>query len=205
MFLFTLFVDNATWSVENQKEIRNRLGPFPASAANEAYKSVMNIITIAPSCKDRDYSEPKEEVREEFGKKIKVHYHQQLCGGSGDREAVPSNGLGRGSSGGYDSLSDDEVEGRCSSIINSELLTGILCQPKPENPAKKDSRCVSVRDAATPPSKPVYSGKYSGEWLQAKCRSCGTGSDWKDLFAAVFEYLSSGEETSSIENDVSQH
>jgi len=201
VFLFGLFVGNTTWSVENQKEIRNKLGPFPASAAEEAYKCVLTIIDLVPRCKDLDYSEPKQEPQEEFGKKFNFFFHNQL--GASLEGGVANGGTGHISSGGYDSLSDDEEENNGG---QSELLTNILCQSQANDFAAKSKGSNSnPSDLTALPCKPVASSlvKYSREWLQAKCQSCcGNRTDWKDFYSAIFDYLSSGDESSSIENDV---
>ena len=203
VFLFHLFVGNSTWSVENQKEIRNRLGPFPASAAEEAYKSILKIIDLVPHCKDLDYSEPKQKQQTEFGKKFNFGFSKQL--GAPLEGAVANGGADQASNGGYDSLSDDE-EGKTSGS-HSEFLTNILCQSQANDSAVRSKESSSgLGDMAALPCKPLAPspGKYSGEWLQAKCRNCcGNRTDWKDLFSAAFEYLSSAEATSGIENDVS--
>ncbi len=202
VFLFELFVGNSVWSVENQKEIRNKLGPFPASVAEEAYRCVLNIIAIAPHCKELDQKQSELEPQNpevEFGKRIKFRFPKHMSSGRNQSSNTVSNdSVGVVREGGYDSLSDDD-EGEGGSGSHSELLTDILCQPHAGNTL---SKCSNVAEPALKPPVVVSSESlYSAKWLQAKCLGYGTGADWKDLFSAIFDYLSSGDE--DIENNVS--
>jgi hypothetical protein len=199
VFLFNVFLRDQTWSRSHAEEIKRALGPFPASAASDACNAVKQIIGLLPEdweCKVGDLTrEPCNVAVKEFGHNI-VFKHSEP-------EAVTSSG--------YDSLSDDEFGAH-----KSELLSGLVHGTGPSmqvsgpsmqvsGPSMQVNGCVREGEAHT-----TAPAKYTQEWLKEQCQSCSGGSmsgglEWRDLYSAVFDLLSSCKEDSGIENNVCVH
>lgn len=189
VFLFNLFMKDQTWSHSYSEAIRRALGPFPASAASTACNTVKHIVSLLPegwSCKAEGSSSTGQcEPVREFGHNIAFKYTEHAP----DPERTSS---------GYDSLSDDE-----ELATDSQLLSGLFCDATAVPATCHVTDVVSAKDSPLPGGS-----KYTGEWLKMQCQSCSkentsSGLEWQDLYSAVFEYLSSSEENSGIENEVS--
>jgi len=188
LFLFNLFKGDPQLKRAHAEEIRRVLGPFPASAANAASSTVKAILTYLPpdfSQKGDDKRQDKEALmKDEFGYNLTFKY-----------ENVSSEEEVRSKSG-YDSLSDDEPECQ-SDTLTQTLLTGIqqsIARPVVEKPVK-------------PIASSARASPYNGEWLKTKCEECVkdgmVGMSLDVLYSGIFELLSSAQESSAIENDVS--
>lgn len=102
-------------------------------------------------------------------------------------------------SAGYDSLSDEE-DGK-PSLVASALLNSMKSGP-PSSEVPKTKKPNGVKKMA-----PVVVAPYSGAWLKQQCQECTKhgllGITWQDLYSAVFEHLSSTQDNTAIQNDVS--
>ena len=117
----------------------------------------------------------------------------------------PDTGIaGRRNSSGYDSLSDDE--GGRDGSQKSELISGLLrdanSTPVPSLPP------TEVAGPAVEPAVAVPEGRYTRGWLKSQCQSYSKdsstgGLNWQELYSAIFDLLSSSEDNSGIENNVS--
>lgn len=188
VFLFTLFIEDPTLSRANSEEIRKVLGPFPASAAATVCETVKRVLGLLPT--DYKFSSGKDvseqQMTREFGHNIVF------------RHAETSQSMQVDSSG-YDSLSEDEFEQ--SSSQKSELLSGFF---------------HGITSHSQPPEELVSAEQetsqilpYSRDWLKKQCQFCCKGGsiekslEWKELYASVFDILSSSEDNSGIQNSVS--
>lgn len=186
IFLFNIFLSDQTWTRSHAEEIKQTLGPFPASAASDACNAVKQLVGLMPKgWESKTESNSMMQLCstvKEFGhniafKHVEVEAQQEECA----------------SSNGYDSLSDEE---HC--VPKSELMSGLPCDTEPAETQLREKKM------ATPSSIGL---KYTGEWLKRQCQSLNEGKimsglEWKDLFWAVFELLHSCEENSAIENNV---
>lgn len=194
VFLFHLFANNQIWSRSHSEKIRKTLGPFPASAASNACDIVKQILSFLPEdwkCKTRRDSTEQYKPMKEFGHNIVFKYPESK------KNMSPRN------SSGYDSLSDDETVP--NGAQKSELISGLF-QSTEANPTVHVSSDQAVVKKVT--DSPTTGGKYTGEWLKKECQSCSRdmvngGLEWQDLYSALFELLSSSEDNSAIENNVS--
>ena len=183
VFLFNLFMKDQIWSHAHSEAIRRALGPFPASAASTACNVVKHIISLLPegwSCEAEGSSTEQCEPVREFGHNIPFKF----------TEHAPYS---ERTSSGYDSLSDDE-----ELATDSQLLSGLFCDA-----AAPPATCHVTDQVSALPGGSMY----TGEWLKMQCQSCSkentsSGLEWQDLYSTVFEYLSSSEENSGIENQV---
>ena len=102
-------------------------------------------------------------------------------------------------SAGYDSLSDEE-DGK-PSLVASALLNSMKSGP-PSSEVPKTKKPNGVKKMA-----PVVVAPYSGAWLKQQCQECTKHGlleiTWQDLYSAVFEHLSSTQDNTAIQNDVS--
>lgn len=186
VFLFNLFLRDQAWSRNHAEEIRRSLGPFPASAATTACDVVKQIVSLLPEDwrydTGGDSTEQSCSTAKEFGHNIAFKY-AELPPCTSRQEAASQH------SSGYDSLSDDAQESQ-----KSELISGLL----------HSGTNLSASETADVAVPLCGRSKYTGEWLKEQCRSCSKGNvvEWRDLYSAVFELLSSCEENYSIENSV---
>ena len=187
VFLFDVFLSDQAWSRNHAEEIKGTLGPFPASAASDACSAVKQIIGLMP--KDWEYKTRGDSTMQlcstvkEFGHNIAFKHIEP--------EAQQGNV-------GYDSLSDEEYF-----VQSTEFLSGVHHNTVSSMVCK--NHVLEMNEKMVGPSS--RGSKYIGEWLQRQCQSISeekttTGLDWKDLYSAAFELLSSYEENSAIENNV---
>ena len=206
VFLYTLFALDQRWSRAHAEKIRKNLGPFPASAANRACESVKRIAKLSPEKLNdeagRDVS-PKEsssqdkEMKKEFGNNVVFRPPRNLC------EEVA--GFTGEKNGGVeivrDSLSEDEAAG--SDAFSQAFLTSMSQKSKTNG-----SSGERVKSKPKPSRPEVTTGDpapYSSEWLSWKLREscCGKGGmNWRDLYTAVFDVLSSPQDNSAIQGEV---
>lgn len=186
VFLFNLFATNEAYTRSCAEEIRRTLGPFPAGAASDACNIVRRIVSLVPEGCSSLTVKKECQSSEEFGKNI-TFKHMQPMNFDNRRED---------SDRGYDSLSDDEA------AKNSDLIISLF------NDSEASSHpSSSLEDVPSVPSGQKASSKCTGEWLKEKCQSCVSMGEmeWQDLYSAVFELLSSAEDNSTIQNDVSEN
>lgn len=207
VFLFNLFIVEPQLTRAHAEEIRRTLGPFPASAAHKVSNTIKKILTYLPPDSPFAYSSSEQTsltssedstlMRKEFGHNIHFKFDTESIPAIDDDVIVKSK-----LTTGYDSLSDDETTGVASS--NGNIFTQTFLnemQKSLSKPAVKKMVAKSHPQLAPPPLSP-----YSGEWLKIKCKECvregSTQLSWQDLYSAIFEPLSSGQENAAIENDV---
>lgn len=190
VFLFNVFLRDQAWSRGHAEEIKRTLGPFPASAASDACNAVKQILSLLPD--DWEYKadsgfvgQPSSAVKE-FGHNI-VFKHAEPQTRATQRDVASSSG--------YDSLSDDEF-----GAPKSDLISGLLHGTDPSS----SSVSGPTEGGATRVTVPSSGGsKFTGEWLKQQCQSYSSGGlEWRDVYSAVFDLLSSCKENSGIENNV---
>ena len=233
VFLFNLFRSDPQWSRTHAEEIRRTLGPYPASVATRACNIVSRVLTFLPKKLDSEgdgasgsnpHQVPTTGMRKEFGHNIAFKFEETVDNYSKtkNRTAATKNrtlatddevkskpqastgsiAIGCSSqhdSAGYDSLSDDEY-GR-PNLVTSALLNSMKNGP-PSSEVPKPKKPNGVKKLV-----PMVVAAYSGAWLKQRCQECTKhgllGITWHDLYSAVFELLSSTQDDTAIQNDVS--
>ena len=191
-FLFTLFQPDPEWSRRHGEEIRKTLGPFPASEATKACGAVKRIMSYLPEKKRSERAEgEREKPRKEFGLSIVLRF---------DAEPAEATAEAQGGSCEHDSLSDsDDSKPDAFTNVFLQGLDNISAaeeQPRPK-PSKPPSEECSQAPAIV---------VHSGAWLRAECQKCAEelrGMSGQELFRAVFDLLSSPEDSLVIQNEVS--
>ena len=211
VFLYTLFSSDIRWSREHAEKVRKRLGPFPASAANRACESVKKILTLAPDrTSESDNtttgdSPLDKELKKEFGHNIPFSSPRNLLehvvvlpkkkdgdacskAGGGSCEAV------------HDSLSEDEaVENDAFSKV---FVNGMAAKGRTSTHDRTKSKVKSSVDTAVAAAMATTDPTpYSSEWLVQQLQTC-SGGGWHNVYMAVFELLSSPQDSAVIQNDV---
>ncbi len=210
-FLFNLFIGEPQLTRANAEEIRRTLGPFPASAATKASTTVKNILTYLP--KDSPFTSSSQETsstsdkqiqmkKKEFGHNISFKFDTETSLVTGDGDHVKSK---LSNQTGYDSLSEDEstvVANGDTNIFTQTILSGMQQTIRKPDKKKAVTKKQPVVESRSTPVLP-----YSGEWLKAQCKEVVRGGHMQlsgqELYLAIFEQLSSGQENEAIENDVS--
>ncbi len=207
-FLFNLFIEEPRLTRANSEEIRKTLGPFPASAATKVSTIVKSILTCLPSNSSLTRSSQeassssieKHEMKKEFGHNISFKYDVEAPMVSSDGDYVKSKHQT-----GYDSLSEDESSEASNSGTN--LFTQTILDGMKQSINKPVEKKKTASKMSVPEASPVQVLPYSGEWLKAKCKAVVREGNallsWHELYLAIFEPLSSGQENAAIENDVS--
>lgn len=193
VFLFNLFLKDQTWSRSHSEEIKRELGPFPASAASNACAIVKRIVALLPE----GWRSKAEQEDDKFSKPVNEFGHNIVFNYTEFKKPVRDLGsVSQRNSSGYDSLSDDEAESQKSELISGLFLdTNSTSGPPPIS--KQAAPAVGEPEA-----------KYTRGWLKSQCQSCSKdnsngGLQWQELYSAVFDLLSSSEDNSGIENNVS--
>ena len=106
----------------------------------------------------------------------------------------------------HDSLSEDEAtEG---DAFSRAFLNGMASKRKTRTDSKRTSNTETKSSRDTDVGAGAVSSSstpYSSEWLVQQLQVCCSGGGcvpWRDLYVAVFELLSSGQDSSVIQNDV---
>ena len=160
----------------------------------------------------RSSKSQKTKTTKEFGHNVTFKYTStasNLSSRAHSGRTSSSTNSPLSSSGGYDSLSDDErteEASRRSNVITSTLLNGM----------QQTSLTASRTSASEVRSKlsdrgnrggtgASVSSLYSASWLKEQCQLCAGDSSlsWKDMYSAMFEVLSSTGDNAAIQNDVS--
>lgn len=208
-FLFNLFVEDPRLTRANSEAIRRTLGPFPASAATKVSTTVKNILTYLPSNSSLTRSSQeassssagKNEMKKEFGHNISFKFDIESLLIPSDGDYVKSK-----QTTGYDSLSEDESNDTTSNSTN--IFTQTILDGMQQSISKPVAKKTGTTKKPAPLANSTPALPYSGEWLKAKCKVVAReGSSllsWQELYSAIFEHLSSGQENAAIENDVSE-
>ena len=186
-FLFKLFQSDPEWSRHHGEEIRKTLGPFPASEATKACTAVKRILSFLPEKKRLERTEGEgDKPRKEFGLSIVFKSDAE------EARSVSSE---------HDSLSD-------SDDLKPDAFTNVFLQglesvnAAEDEPKRKPSKPPSSEECSQAPAVTVH----SGAWLRAECQKCAEelgGMSSQELFRAVFDLLSSAEDSLVIQNEVS--
>ena len=210
VFLLSLFFSDPNWSREHANEIRKTLRPFPASAANKACHSVKRIVELCPerSNKEEESSSLKKSASttldggprktKEFGHNIVFKFPQNflhkdtiLLDRKHDAEVTNSETA-------YDSLSDDET-----STFSTKVLSVMASQASDTRESFTAAAAAKKKNHSSTESQIGRVSPHSREWLVKQLQACRGGLAWKDLYESVFELLSSAQDDTAIQNDVS--
>ena len=212
VFLYSLFSSDQRWTREHAEKIRKTLGPFPASAANRACETVKKILALSPEKIDNTSKNPPSENSEsikEFGHNIVFSTPANLL------EVTTYSGKRVGNGGmteASDSLSEDE-EVTESDAFSRAFLVGMATKTKTDSSNDRVKSKLKTKssgsDAAVMATGDHIPKLYSSDWLVRRLQECCHGDQgsmsWNDLYTAVFEVLSSAQDSSLIESDVSTH
>ena len=194
VFLFTLFKSDPEWSRHHGEEIRKTLGPFPASEASKACAAVKRILTYLSDKKKQksEHTEGERETpRKEFGLSIVFKFGVETAG---------TVGVSRSDSNEHDSLSDSD-DSKPDAFTNVFLQGLESMSAMEEEPKPKPSKTFSEECSQAPAV-----AMHSGAWLKEECQKCAEelgGMSSQELFGAVFDLLSSAEDSMVIQNEVS--
>ena len=194
-FLFTLFQSDPEWSRHHGEEIRKILGPFPASEATKAYATVKRILSYLPEKKKKnseDAEVEREATRKEFGLSIVFKFGVDAV------EAVAGS---RSDSNEHDSLSDSDDS-------KPDAFTNVFLQGLKSVIAAEESKQSKPLSAECSSQAPIVAAAvHSGAWLKEECQKCAEelgGMSSQELFGAVFDLLSSAEDSNVIQNELAE-
>ena len=201
IFLFELFSVEPKMTRTHAEEIKRMFGPYPASTVNRICKTVERILTHLPSGwtkhNDRMEAAKSTKKRKEFGHSIQFKYNDGLLDPPSSKETeLP----------GYDSLSDNDEVPVKSKIVNF-MATSIQASSASATAKRSDAK-ANIGIDHSPDIGNSMQSLYHSHWLAEQCKECARDGQfageltWKELYQAVFEHLSSGRDSTVIQNDV---
>ena len=180
-----MFCNTKQIGEKESKRIRSTFGPYPASVASKAFTVVQRLKKYFGNKPFLDSSQMEVQTRKEFGSELPFSFLGQIQCAS----MVPVKSPGDEN----DSLSEDEGD-----------LTQCMMQLTNNVTAVKPSSKVPIEDLLHQEESPTdHQTAYNGKWLQEVCQMCsGDARTWRELYALVFDTLSSSLESDRIQEEV---
>ena len=126
----------------------------------------------------------------EFGSNItSFQFNSNLLGGA--ETPVATETLGP--------LSDDEDD-----VVKSKVTDDILVELSKSKKSQYGKQKKTKTSAPPPPPPPpLAAAKFGTEWLQERCKRCGSELPWEQLYQQLFELLLSETDETSLQVSVS--
>ncbi|XP_019851379.1 PREDICTED: activating signal cointegrator 1 complex subunit 3-like [Amphimedon queenslandica] len=196
--LFSLFSFSdppGTWCKEHGEDIRKTFGPYPASIAMRSCGIVGEIHSFTPnqesshdgsvitsSGDSKGKSDVAQKVKE-FGSNItSFQFNSNLLGVA--ETPVATETLGP--------ISDDDDDAVMSKVTD-DILAELSKSKKSQNGKQK-----KINKTSAPPP-PLATAKFGTEWLQERCKRCGSELPWEQLYQQLFELLLSETDETSLQ------
>ena len=179
-----MFCNTKQIGEKESKRIRSTFGPYPASIASKAFTVVQRLKKNVGNKPFLDSSQMEVQTRKEFGSELPFSFLGQIqCA---NMKPIKSSGDEN------DSLSEDEGDlTQCMMQLTDDVTT---VKPSGKVP-------VSPVHEGDPPTD--HQTAYNGKWLQEVCQMCsGDARTWRELYATIFDTLSSSLESDRIQEEV---